>query len=217
MKRLIFKLLTIAVILPVVFVGCKKRQITMSTEKTEVRIGMGGSGFATIDWGNGIKEKKSFDEGWLDFNYEYENDTLRTITITGDKITKLICYGNKLKTLNVSGFTELEWLHCAANELRSLNVSGLIGLKKLHCYGNQLTSLNVSKLTKLENLSCGNNFMTAAAFDALFRSLPTVSSGIISISSNDAEHDEFGTSGSKTSIATEKGWTLYLGNFNNLP
>ena len=88
MKRLIFKLLTIAVILPVVFVGCKKRQITMTTEKTVVRIGMGGSGFATIDWGDGtLKETKSFDnDGWLEFDYEYENDTLHTITITGDNM-----------------------------------------------------------------------------------------------------------------------------------
>ena len=216
MKRLILNFLTIAIILPVAFVGCTKRQINMTTEKIEVRIGMGGSGFATIDWGDDtLKETKPFDDdGWLVFDYEYQNDTLHTITITGENITELICYGNQLKTLNVIGFTELEWLHCAANELLSLNVNGLTGLKKLHCYGNQLTSLNVSKLTKLEYLGCGDNNMTAAAFDALFTSLPTVISGTIGISSNNVEYGDYGTSGSNTSIATEKGWTLYIENLN---
>ena len=228
--------MAVALILLFIFVVRKEDQpklITMTTAKAELKIGLGGSGFATIDWGDGTpRETKTFGENdmGLVFDYKYENDTLHTITITGDNITSLICNENQLKTLNISGLTKLGMLHCADNELTSLNMSKLFGLRKLHCYNNQLTSLNVSGLTKLEYfacrgnqltslninkhgnlnfLDCGENYITAGSLDTLLTSLPIVSSGTLDISSNGLERDGSGTNECNKSIAVAKGWTVY--------
>ena len=232
MKKLILFLFAVILMLPVIFLVRKEdkpKLITMTTPKPEIKIALGGNGFATIDWGDGSpKETKTFDEhdGELVFEYKYESDTLRTITITGDNITRLNCNDNQLQTLNVSGLAKLEILQCNGNELTSLIMSGLSRLRKLHCYNNQLTSLNLSGLSKLEYLACRENQLTslnmnrlvsldfldcsvnkftAATLDSLFASLPKVYSGTIDISSNGSE----GTDESNKSIAVDKGWTVY--------
>jgi Leucine-rich repeat (LRR) protein len=81
------------------------------------------------------------------------------ITITGD-VTSLICYGDSLTSLDVSGDTLLTELFCYDNRLTSLDVSKCTKLKKLACDQNRLTSLDVSKCTKLINLDCNYNSLT---------------------------------------------------------
>ncbi len=69
----------------------------------------------------------------------------------------LLCYGNRLTTLDVSKNTALTKLRCSGNQLTSLDVSKNITLTELECGGNQLTLLDVSKNTSLTRLSCSYN------------------------------------------------------------
>ena len=73
------------------------------------------------------------------------------------ELERLLCYGNQLKSLDVSKLTKLTLLYCYNNQLESLDVSKLTALNTLYCYNNQLKSLNVSKLTALNTLQCYNN------------------------------------------------------------
>lgn len=73
------------------------------------------------------------------------------------KLTLLYCYNNQLESLDVSKLTALNTLYCYNNQLKSLNVSNLTALNTLQCYNNQLESLDASKLTQLRNLSCYGN------------------------------------------------------------
>ncbi|MFC2289126.1 MAG: leucine-rich repeat domain-containing protein, partial [Treponema lecithinolyticum] len=77
------------------------------------------------------------------------------------KITKLICFGNKLTALNVQGLNALNHLNCDSNQLTALNVQGLSALRGLSCSGNKLTALNVQGLNALQRLYCYNNQLTA--------------------------------------------------------
>ncbi|MFT3795362.1 leucine-rich repeat domain-containing protein [Flavobacterium sp.] len=82
-------------------------------------------------------------------------------------LKKLVCSGNPIGTLDVSGMTGLKRLHCEMNQLAVLNVAPLVNLIELRCYGNQLTTLDVSALSALRHLSCGVNLFTAIDVSAL--------------------------------------------------
>ena len=73
----------------------------------------------------------------------------------------LICAGNQLTTLDVTGLTNLKNLLCSDNQLTTLDVTGLTNLTDLECNDNQLVSLNVSTLEELKILWCHGNKMTA--------------------------------------------------------
>ena len=69
----------------------------------------------------------------------------------------LFVSGNKLKSLDVSGMINLEFLHCEKNELETLDVSGCEELEHLICYNNKLKTLDVSSCSKLYWLHCHGN------------------------------------------------------------
>jgi len=72
-------------------------------------------------------------------------------------LIKLICYGNELVELDISGAILLEELYCEGNQLTVLDATQNAALKYLSCGFNQLTTLDVSKSTVLEDLRCGAN------------------------------------------------------------
>ena len=73
----------------------------------------------------------------------------------------LICLGNQLTTLDVSGCTELDTLACSNNQLIALNVSMNTKLISLECYGNQLSTLDLSNNTALRRIHCNANKLTS--------------------------------------------------------
>ena len=73
----------------------------------------------------------------------------------------LICLGNQLTTLDVSGCTELDTLACSNNQLTALNVSMNTKLISLECYGNQLSTLDLSNNTALRRIHCNANKLTS--------------------------------------------------------
>ena len=72
-------------------------------------------------------------------------------------VKELLCFGNKLRELDVSQNTALTSLNCFNNELTSLDVSTLTDLTTLICSYNKLSELDISKNTKLQNLHCQYN------------------------------------------------------------
>ncbi len=76
-------------------------------------------------------------------------------------LTVLVCYGNQLTSLDVSGCTALETLSCYRNKLTNLDVSGCTALTNLECYDNDLKSLDVSNNAALTDLHCDQNRLTS--------------------------------------------------------
>lgn len=75
-------------------------------------------------------------------------------------LTRLFCYGNRLKSLDPGDNPELILLECAMNRMTSLTTDRNRKLKYLYCQDNQLTNLDLSRNTLLQNLSCGDNKLT---------------------------------------------------------
>ena len=124
----------------------------------KVTVMIGGTGKATIRWGNGaiIETELSFISS-RSFTNEYPSPFQCKITITGENITYLVCSNNQLTGLDVSKNKNLMFLNCSNNELTKLDVSKNIALKGLFCMNNQLTSLDVSNNIELKELFCRDN------------------------------------------------------------
>ncbi len=179
----------------------KEGVITMTTEETYIHLYVetfNEGEIITIDWGDGDPEEfksfkvyKDWDEDGEDeihyvlstddIEHEYSNKNPHIVTIKG----------------NIKG------LDCNITNLTSLDVSKNTALTYLICSSNNLTSLDVSKNTKLTELDCGYNNLTSAALNQIFRDLPQVTSGTISIYGNP------GTETCDKSIAKNKGWNVW--------
>ena len=163
--------------------------ITMTTESPKMKIFMAGTGTCNIDRGDGSEIETvnlcEFEEDFNDadkrgkFGFCLNSDIAsRTVTISGENITHLICSGNRLtgldvtqnpalvglacgvnrlSTLNVGSNTAMNWLNCADNRLSTLDVSQNTALSGLNCAKNQLTDLDVSRNTELKQLDCSKN------------------------------------------------------------
>ncbi|ALU74279.1 hypothetical protein AUW17_02895 [Tenacibaculum dicentrarchi] len=100
-------------------------------------------------------------------NTEYNTPTIdlsanagsETVVVESSRgITKLNCYSNKLKQLDVSKNVSLTYLSCISNPLlATLNVTKNVLLTDLICYSNKLKQLDVSKNVSLIVLSCLDN------------------------------------------------------------
>ena len=77
------------------------------------------------------------------------------------ELETLMCYSNRLTSLDVSGCTELKGLICYNNQLAELDVSENAALVELNCLNNDLTSLDVSDCTELTYLDCSDNRLTS--------------------------------------------------------
>ena len=72
----------------------------------------------------------------------------------------LDCTSNKIASLDVGNNPALESLLCSSNLLTSLNASGCYSLISLDCSGNELTALDIGNCGQLDNLSCQSNSLT---------------------------------------------------------
>jgi hypothetical protein len=153
------------------------KQMTMTTANTVVRLQLRGTGNFSFDWGDDSSiETGTFgvdidadEEGWYEFSFNYSNETLRTITITGDNIYALEIPAIQLLTLDVSNNPSLSSLYCSSNQLTVLNIGRLANLDYLSCGYNQLTSLDLSQLVNLTYLSCGPNQITSLDLEDLVK------------------------------------------------
>ncbi|MFL8712843.1 cell wall-binding repeat-containing protein [Clostridioides sp. GD02377] len=73
------------------------------------------------------------------------------------RLETLMCYQNKLKSLDISKNLNLYEFDCSDNKLESLDISKNINLSFLYCSDNELESLDFSKNIELFYLDCRNN------------------------------------------------------------
>ena len=76
-------------------------------------------------------------------------------------LKELVCSGNGLTKLDLSGNPTLETLVCDQNELAELELSGLPELCALQCRHNALTALDLSRNPALVELDCWGNEIAA--------------------------------------------------------
>ena len=69
-------------------------------------------------------------------------------------LTKLICNGNNLTSLDLSKNTILGVVYCYDNQLTSLNIGANEKMYQISCFNNKLTKLDVSKCPNLQYLYC---------------------------------------------------------------
>lgn len=95
-------------------------------------------------------------ESWPDSYYQDEN---RKVAVdwnfdTPARISKLrVCNMNTVKSFDISGFTELEYLDCGGLYLDQLDLSGITKLQVLMAGNNNLLTLDLSKNTDLYTLA----------------------------------------------------------------
>ncbi len=176
MKRF-FYLMAAAVVLTANFISCKRsgikdpenntvstkpHQMTMTTAKTSVELGLIGGDKAVVDWGDGQMDTYTLSADISTrCTHSYSDETSRTIKVIGNCITVLECVGDSLTSIDVSCNAALTTLYCHNNQLTSLDVNNNILLTGLLCGWNELTSLNVSSNTALEILLCEKNVLTS--------------------------------------------------------
>ncbi|WP_264564106.1 T9SS type A sorting domain-containing protein [Flavobacterium sp. N3904] len=73
----------------------------------------------------------------------------------------LNCNYNKIKSLNLNGLSNLNYLRCTNNLLTSLDVRSNKNLYLLECASNEIISLQIENLSKLTELVCYNNKLTS--------------------------------------------------------
>ena len=82
-------------------------------------------------------------------------------------LKNLICYGNNLTSIDVSGNTVLEKLTCFDNNLSSLDLSKNPKVESILAYNNQITSLNLADNEALETLNLNDNSLSTLNIDHL--------------------------------------------------
>ena len=152
--------------------------MTIITSDDLLIFGLGGSGMATIAWGN-QKETAELSDDYVWLSIEIPDINSRTITITG----------------NIIGFD------CAWGGFTEIDVSKSSALTNLNLTANLLKRLDLSKNSALKYVDIKANQFTAAELNNMFGTLHG-RGGTIVIAYNP------GTDDCKKSIAEAKGWVV---------
>ena len=180
MKRLVFRILAAVSVMMATFgladISAKTAitKMTLTTTIDKVTIKMVGSSTVAIDWGDDseveTKVLQTYSNMWAwpttafsseyFYTHSYSGYASRIITISGENITHMACFGNQLTILDISENTELTELICYENQLTRLDLSNNTKLTRLVCGENQLTNLDVSKNSVLTGLYCLDNKLT---------------------------------------------------------
>ncbi len=104
------------------------------------------------------------DQAEIDENESLDVSGLGIKNLTGiehfSTMTKLECYDNDLKSLDLSRNNHLFTIDCHKNQLESLTLGEQTCLRTLFCYDNQLTELNVTGCPALCGIRCHINHLT---------------------------------------------------------
>lgn len=120
----------------------------------------------TVDWGDGTPESvASTTDDLLTVSGELKGQTI-TLKSSG-KLTTLVCDGQSVTALDLSGASNLLSLYCQNNSLTTLSLTGCPKLLDLNCSNNSLTTLDVTAAanSKLQNINVANNQLSSV--DAL--------------------------------------------------
>ena len=89
---------------------------------------------------------------------DFTSNKLTGISVKGSALTEIYLGGNQFTSLDLRGSPTLQQIHCYSNpKLKSLTVTGNTNLVRLDCSMCSLSSLNISKNKGLTSLSCWSN------------------------------------------------------------
>jgi hypothetical protein len=158
--------------------------IKMRVEANKIEIGIAGEGYVTINWGDGDKQTRD-----IESSKRLKHDYLGK---SGSCIVK------------ITG-TNIMGLSCNFNQLTNLEMSDCTKLTELCCRNNHLTSLDMSSCNELTYLDCSDNRLTSEALNDLFETLHSNTGDKVMYI-----HGNPGKNTCNQSIATRKGWRIYL-------
>ena len=79
-----------------------------------------------------------------------------------ETVTKIVCYKLEISSLEgIASFPALDTLLCWKNRLTTLDISQNTSLVCLVCMGNSMTNLNISHNVALTTLNCEYNELTS--------------------------------------------------------
>ncbi len=117
-------------------------------------------GGAKVDWGNGTTVDVAMtDDANLTLTGTLAGETI-TIT-TPSKLETLICEGQGVTALDLSGAPNLRSLYCQNNELQTLSLKANSKLLDLNCANNKIGSLTLDETVTplIENINVSGNSM----------------------------------------------------------
>ncbi len=76
-----------------------------------------------------------------------------------NQLKTLLCSGNELTKLELSGHSTIEVLDCGDNQLKDLDVWYLPNLISFKCNGNEIATLDFNNNKDLKNLNCSSNLL----------------------------------------------------------
>ncbi len=88
---------------------------------------------------------------------ECANNQLESLHTANKKLETILCYQNKLTSIDVSEDSNLSCFWCYDNQITELNVSNNKKLASFYCRYNLLEKLDLSNNSELTNLDCNNN------------------------------------------------------------
>lgn len=140
------------------------RTVSMTTEKAvgeQIVLDItGGEGDILI---SGVKEAAATGK-------QIYTLTAQDVQIKGD-VTKLVCSGNGLTSLEFGNAGILTELDCSGNAIKALDMSGCPALTLLYCQDNDIRTLNLSGCTALMRVSCYLNSLKAQPMTDMMASL----------------------------------------------
>lgn len=89
-----------------------------------------------------------------------ENEIESVDLSKAQSLTWLAIFGNKLKTLDLSGAPLIQNLYCNDNELETIILTGCNKLQDLYCFKNNIKQIDLSDATALKLFSCTANQIT---------------------------------------------------------
>lgn len=176
-------------------------------------------GGVKVDWGNGTAVDVAMtDDANLTLAGTLAGETI-TIT-TPSKLETLICEGQGVTALDLSGAPNLRSLYCQNNELQSLSLKANSKLLDLNCANNKIGSLTLDETVTplIENINVSGNSMrnnksnTTTTFSINTKTLQHVNvanNAFTSLSLNSTpDLDELVCSGNKITSLTLRSDTL---------
>ncbi|MDR3340661.1 MAG: ankyrin repeat domain-containing protein [Candidatus Symbiothrix sp.] len=134
--------------------------IVVEVEKTKMELQITAKS-CTVNWGDGSADKYT-NMKEKNISHRYPTAGNYTITIDAEGLTSFQCYhiDANVTDIYLNNCPELEQLICYLNRLTSLDLSRCKALKNLFCSRNKLASLDLSNNMALEYLSCESNLLT---------------------------------------------------------
>ena len=153
---------------------------------------------------------------WVLDNCDTDGDGTLSTTEASKKLINV--KGEGIANLKgIEYFTAATVLNISDNQLTTVDLTKNTKLTRLLCYNNQLTKLSVTKNTALTNISCYGNKIKGTNMTNFINSLPTVSTGTLTLVTTNPEANEGNTYTEANAIAaSNKGWAVQDAGLNLL-